>query len=234
MKLALDTSHEITKLIKSSPHRDYLLERLKQDLAPGSSGICTLCPTRWTVRAESLASILSNYAVLQELWVQSAEATSDTEVVACINGVVSKMSTFSFLFGPKLGELVLRHTDNLSKTLQHKEFSASESQDVAKLVVNTLGTLRNKDSFEFVCENLEKDQDNFEVPVDLPVLPRKRRCPARFDDGKAVGDHPSAPPTLYRQYYYEALDLTINCIKSRFEQPGCNTYQHLNSYSSKL
>ena len=69
MKLALDTCYKITKLIKFSPRRDTLLERPKQDLAPGSPGIRSLCPTRWTVRAESLATILSNYAVLQELWV---------------------------------------------------------------------------------------------------------------------------------------------------------------------
>ena len=85
MKLALDTCYEITKLIKFSPRCDTLLERLKQDLVPGSPGIRSLCSTRWTVRAESLASILSNYTVLQELWVQSAEIARESEVVARIH-----------------------------------------------------------------------------------------------------------------------------------------------------
>jgi len=32
---------------------------------------------------------------------------------------------------------------------------------------------------------------------------------------------------MYRQKYYEALDLTINCIKDRFHQKGYKSYQHL-------
>ena len=77
-----------------------------------------MCPTRWTALAESLTSILPNYIVLRELWVQSAEIARYSEIVAHINGVASKMSIFSFLFRVKLGELILRHTDNLGKTLQ--------------------------------------------------------------------------------------------------------------------
>ena len=118
----------------------------------------------------------------------------------------------------------MHHTNNLSKTVQ-LEFSVLKCQEVARLVVNTLEPLSNEDSFYLFWENLEKVQGNFEV--DLPVLPRKRRCTARFDDGKAVGDHPATTHTLYRQYYYEYLDLIINC-KSRFEQPGYDT----NNYKS--
>ena len=78
---------------------------------------------------------------------QSTEIARDSEVVARINGVASKISTFSLLFGLKLGELILRHTDNLNKTLQNKEFSASECQELVRLVIKALETLRNEDSF---------------------------------------------------------------------------------------
>ena len=45
---------------------------------------------------------------------------------------------------------------------------------------------------------------------------------------RSIGDHPASPCTLnYRQFYYEALDLIINCVRSRFDQPGYNTYKHL-------
>ena len=68
MKSALDTTYEIIKLVKYSPRRGAIFETLKSQLAPDGVGIRVLCPTRWTTRADSLASILSNYAVLQELW----------------------------------------------------------------------------------------------------------------------------------------------------------------------
>lgn len=46
---ALDTTNEISKLIKYSPKRDTLFEKLKQELAPDTPGFRVLCPTRWTV-----------------------------------------------------------------------------------------------------------------------------------------------------------------------------------------
>ena len=56
----LDTTREITKLIKYSPRRDRIFEHLR--------GIRVLCPTRWTGRADSLGSIISNYHTLQNTW----------------------------------------------------------------------------------------------------------------------------------------------------------------------
>ena len=117
MKDALDISHEIIKLIKKSPARDRRFEKIKSKLAPDTSGVRVLCPARWTVRAEALQSILNNYAVLQELWVESLDRVKDSEMKARILGVALQMKTFSYLFGIVLGDLILQHSDNLSCTL---------------------------------------------------------------------------------------------------------------------
>ena len=50
MKDALDTTHEITKLIKKSPKRDTCFERLKTEIAPDTPS---------TIRAEAFQSILT-------------------------------------------------------------------------------------------------------------------------------------------------------------------------------
>ena len=63
----LDTTYEIFKLIKFSPKRDALFDKLKTTKAPDSPGFRTLCPTRWTVRATCLESILENWDVFREL-----------------------------------------------------------------------------------------------------------------------------------------------------------------------
>ena len=73
LKDALDINHEIIKLIKNSPARDRYFQKIKSELAPDTAGVRVLCPTRWTVRAEVLQSILDNYVVLQELWVESLD-----------------------------------------------------------------------------------------------------------------------------------------------------------------
>ena len=78
-------------------------------------------------------------------WDEATEVVKDTESKARIQGVRAQMKTFNFLFGSVLGEMVLRHTDNLSRTLQDKALSAAEGQQVADMVVRTLQTLRNVD-----------------------------------------------------------------------------------------
>ncbi len=93
-------------------------------MSPGNIGIRTLCPRRWTVRADSMQSIIKNYSVLHELWDQAISVTRDTETISRIRGIEAHMKTFEFFFGLVLGELLLRHTDNLSricrKTSRHQ------------------------------------------------------------------------------------------------------------------
>ena len=66
MQDVLDTAHEITKLIKKSPARGAIFKCLKEEIGCDSSGIRVLCPTRWTVRADALNSILDNFSVFLE------------------------------------------------------------------------------------------------------------------------------------------------------------------------
>ena len=58
MKKALKTVHEISKLVKYSPRREAMFKKLKEEISSGAVGVRVLCPTRWTVKAESMNSIL--------------------------------------------------------------------------------------------------------------------------------------------------------------------------------
>ena len=62
----------------------------------------------------------------------------DTESQARILGVSAQMQTFQFVYGVVLGELILRHCDNRSRTLQKESISAAQGQEVADLTVKTL------------------------------------------------------------------------------------------------
>ena len=43
----------------------------------GAKGIKVLCPTRWTVGAESFQRIIENYAALQSVWDKSLQTDLD-------------------------------------------------------------------------------------------------------------------------------------------------------------
>ena len=223
MRDALDVVHEITKLIKRSPRRDALLQRLKQQISLESSpGIRILCPTRWTVRANALQSILSNYEVLQILWDESLEFVKETEMRSRIMGVSTYMRSFDFFFGVLLGELLLRHSDNLSRTLQTPLMSASEGQKVAAMTVQALQSVRTEEYFKlFWAKAVRKGG---ELEVNEPSLPRRRKTPKRYDVGMEESNFPDDAEDRYRQIFNEALQLISVAIKSRFDQPGYKVY----------
>lgn len=226
LKNAMDTTHEITKLIKFSPKRDAAFQKLKGELQPGSPGVRVLCPTRWTVRADALKSILDNFTVLQELWELSYDESRDTEIRARIQGVAAQMSKFEFYYAASLAEMILRHTDNLSKTLQRNDISAAEGQKVAQQVRQTLQSLRGEIHVSKFWKSITAKANSLDVSE--PTLPRKRIRPSRYEDGDAPPEFSDTAEHYYRvTLYNEAIDLIVNCLTDRFDQPGYKIYSNL-------
>jgi len=155
-KKVLDIAHEITKLVKYSPRREALFRDIKNNMPPCSlPGICVMCPTRWTVRADTLHSITCNYSTLQELWDQAVKIVHDNDTTARIGGIASQMKLFDF-FGLIIGENLLQITDNLSQTLQKKNYSAIEGQCTALQTKKTLMRMRSEESFDLLWKKAEK------------------------------------------------------------------------------
>ncbi len=125
---ALDTAFELSKLLKYSAKRKAEYTRLKEELAPAQPGFRNLCPTRWTVRAKSLKSILDNYQLLQRsLETFSTFAVRDPEMSARCAGISAQFDSFDFLFGVTVGSQLLSVADNLSTTLQSKSMSVADA-----------------------------------------------------------------------------------------------------------
>lgn len=228
IKHALEVTHEITNLIKYSPRRESIFKQVKEtNLTTGSGGIRVLCPTRLTVRADSLASIISNFDALLITWEEALEAARDTETKARIIGVATQMRSFEFFFGAVLGEKILRHSDNLSQTLQSATMSAVEGQKITSMVVNTLKAIRSDEAFELFWKYVTGMA--MSLGVEDPVLPRKRKTLNHLTDVASMGTEyfPSTPIELYRQLYFEALDSATSCIVDRMEQPGYKVYSVL-------
>ena len=213
------------KLIKKSPRHDATLQRLKEQMHEDSPGIRVLCPTRWTVRAQALQSMLLNYQVLQVLWQESLDFVKEAEMRSRILGVSTCMKTFDFFGGVALGELLLNHTDNLSKTLQHTSMSAAEGHSIAKMTVCTLQSMRSDPNFELFWQKVTKHAA--ELDVDEPALPRQRKRPRRYEDGIGEAHFSENVKDFFRRIFFEALDLVISGINSRFDQPGYKIYSKL-------
>ena len=106
------------------------------------------------------------------------------------------MKKIDFLFGVILGEMILCHTDNLSKALQTKVYSAAEGQQTAAMVIRTLQKLRDShhyDMFWMKVINVSKS-----LEVESAQLPRQRKTPKRHDDGLAEAEFHKDPKSYYR------------------------------------
>ena len=80
---ALDTAFEISNLIKFSPKRNAAFDRIKSETRKDwvlGVGIRSFCPTRWTVRGDSVGSILEILNVLIELWDECLDTKLEPDV----------------------------------------------------------------------------------------------------------------------------------------------------------
>ena len=53
------------------------------------------------------------------------------------------------------------------------------------------------------------------------------KCQNDLSPGTPHPEFPTSAKDLYRQQYFEALDLVVKCVKDRFNQPGYQVYRHL-------
>ena len=119
------------------------------------------------------------------------------------------MCNFDF-YGCMLGELILKHADNLSSTLQHKHISPAEGQQIALMTVQTIKSVHTDEMFDLFWTKVTQRATS--LGINDPQLPRCRRRTRRYDDGHSVGYFHSTPKAYFRQSYYEAIDLVVSCI----------------------
>ena len=187
----------LSKIFKYSAKKKAMLLKLKCELAPGNPGVKPLCPTRWTVRAESLRSVITNYGVILTVLEGILEEYRGNFEACCqARGVLTTMETFQFLFGVAISEKVFCITDKLNKALQKKDLSAIAAKKYASVTICALKELRNDLKFgEFWLETTAKA---IELGVSEPTLPRKRKTPRRFDEASGSTYHDATPEDMYK------------------------------------
>ena len=184
MSDAQDNCQEISDLFKYSQKRDALFRKITAEIAPEPIGFRILCPTRWRVRRNCLQSIYENYEVLRTLWDECLRTVKQPDIKARINGVKTQMEKFNFFFGIQFGEQILKHTDNLSRTLQNGAYSAAEGQIVAELSVRTLQSMRDDNSFDLFWAAFFLKAQRLQIAP--PQLPRHRKVLAKLEIGSSV------------------------------------------------
>ena len=87
--------------------------------------------------------------------------------------------------------------------------------------------MRDDNSFDlFWAAVLSKSQC---LQIAPPQLPRHRKVPTKFEIGSSASEQVDSVKDLFRRQYFEAVDLAVNCIGARFDQPGYQIYKNVES-----
>ena len=203
---------QIVKLIHFSPKRKHLFS--ENEGASQGVNIKPLCPTRWTVRTGAIDAILKDYAVLMDTMEEVYRTTHDEHGLKA-NGVLAALEKFQTLFGLKLGHLLFRPAEEVSKTLQGKDTSIQEAVSAVNLGKRFYQRQREVEEFDRFYDSVVEEAK--ELKIGEPKLPRYRKAPARLDDGSQPHRY-STPRDYFRQHYHEACDILIRELEDRFEQ----------------
>ena len=82
---------------------------------------------------------------------------------------------------------------------------------IADMVVRTL----SNSSFDLFWLKVLAFSELLDI---TPQLPHSRKWPQRYVEGLAASEFHDDPKAFFRQQYFEAVDIIVNCIKGRFHQ----------------
>ena len=74
----------------------------------------------------------------------------EPEIKGRIIGVKSQMKTFNYFYGVIILQLVLRHSDNLSKTLQKSSLTSFQGKEIVSLTLQAINSLWSESEFELL------------------------------------------------------------------------------------
>lgn len=185
--------YKLAQLFKLSPKRLTLFNSLrKEDTGEVTPNLRMLCPTCWTVRHTSIASILRNYSIIQSALEEIRHGHDDYAAKA--SEMASKMEDFDMFFGLKLTYLIFSAAEQLSINLQAKDVTVQEAVHGAKLLTTHLRSLRNEAKFDTFYNAVVSDCGSLTTE---PTLPRQRKRPRRFEDGASPHTYPQRQTSSY-------------------------------------
>ena len=223
MKDALDTTWEITRLIKYSPCRDAIFQHLKETLPTGSTlGIRVLCMSDKVDR-----TCWINPQYLDELQNPREDMgqSHNSNTWYRDQSPHTRCSDIDANIWVLLWILVSAFIMTMDQNRSNHSSMRIELRVVT--VIAATSWLSAADMTTCWSVRLRCLRMNLAIGVKGPQLYRCRKLPQRFDEGLSSGDYAATPKAHFKRCYFEAVDLIVNCIKDWFDQPGYRTYHLL-------
>ncbi|CAF3555536.1 unnamed protein product, partial [Rotaria socialis] len=203
---------DIIDFVRLSSKHLSILKEISNQLSMPYSNLASLCPTRWTRRAESYNSLLNNYELVQEALYTLIEEKGGPGIKA--NGLHEQMNKFYFFFGLKLGYLLFSATEKLSRIIQSSSCCLQDVLSSAESVILYFERIRDDINFKSFYTKVLKESKSL---TDKLILARHRRPPKRYQSSSDSVEF-SSYEEFYRQQYMKSLGIVVNMLQNRFTQ----------------
>lgn len=192
LQTALDLVHHLVTFIRLSAKRTDVLNRMQtmasiDDEAANTpmqinsiTSLRPLCPTRWTVRASAISSVLVNYehllATLQHI---GSDRTTPADAASTARGLQKTVQSTEAYFSCVVAHRLFALTDAFATSIQSPTMTIAEVLRRKRHVLNELRVFREQ--FDILFDNAVAEAVNLDL--DEIQLPRRRRVPARIVEG---------------------------------------------------
>ncbi|XP_031727537.1 zinc finger MYM-type protein 1-like [Anarrhichthys ocellatus] len=173
-----------------------------------------LCPTRWTVRGQTVDTVLSQYEAILTSLEEMALAVSDSGPRA--NGLLERFLKGKTVLGLLVASEVLGELECLNRSLQKQSETVRGMQAAGAYVTSILQEKISDEKFQELFEKAEAMVEKLGLePVQIP---QQRAPPKRFT-GKASHHQAKTPEEYYRVEFFKLLDCLDLQFSERFNQP---------------
>ncbi|KAK7126225.1 hypothetical protein R3I93_021571 [Phoxinus phoxinus] len=176
----------------------------------------TLSDTRWASRKQATEAVIQSLpAILKALNRIQQHHNSTPKAASEADGLLSKLSTFEFIFMLVFWNDLLKRTYILSNYLQKESLDVNTAVDLLDSTVAQIRELRTEeafDSMENTARNMAKESDAATKFVEQRVRKRKRH----FDEDAEDDQIEDSRRRFKADIYFYILDVFVGQFESRF------------------
>ena len=218
----VDVVNELGALSSQSGKFKNLFERAATSHYTKTVSLKPLCPTRWTIRAKAISSVLDQYEAIVEALEEMSSSNGNAATRAA--GLLEKFRKGGTHLTLTMALELIQPLETLNTSLQGRQNTVGGTRKAVASVQTYLQEKRD----EAVFDTLMTKSRNVQAELDLDdiIAPRQRRPPKRFG-GPAEAFHPDSALQYYRLEYFKVLDTALAELSSRLNQDGLHIYEQL-------
>jgi len=150
----LSLVHDLVIFFKNSPTRNRVLQGIS--VHNSATSLKPLCPTRWSVRAASVSSVLGNCERVLAALTEIARTKHD-ESGSKASGLLRSLERFKTFFSLRVALLVFELVDDCNTSLQSKSLTLAAAKSVATTAVSALKSMRCDNKFASIFGEVMKE-----------------------------------------------------------------------------